>query len=312
VIERALLDLLATLDERQRQRICFPLEATERFDWHYIPKERAGLALKEMGEASRAAAMALLQAALSEKGYARSRAIMQLEELVAEIEEDHTTYHPLNYVLAVFGTPGNGAPWAWRIDGHHLSLNFTHLGQEVRVVPAFYGANPAHPDHGPLAGRHILGGEEDFARELMRSLPEAQRTVARIRVAAFADILTGPGREDALRTPRGLPLASMEEGQRTLALKLTEEFIATMRQDVADRERRHLHDAGVEKLHFAWAGELEPRRPHYWRLHGPTMILEYDNTQNEANHIHSVWHDPTREFGRDLLARHYEAGHASS
>jgi hypothetical protein len=214
MIERAALDFLAALPPALRRKVCFALGSGERFDWHYIPKERAGLALKEMDERGKDAAFALLRAALSERGYERSREIMQLERAVAQLEHDSATYDPENYVFSVFGTPGNGAAWAWRIDGHHLSLNFTHMGEEVRVTPAFFGANPAH-------GTSIAPSEH-LARDLMTGLPETRRSVALIHVAAFQDILTGPGREEALRAPTGLPLAGIGEAERNLALALFE------------------------------------------------------------------------------------------
>jgi hypothetical protein len=298
MIERAALDFLIALPPHLRRKAVFPLGSPERLDWHYIPKERSGVALKEMDPRGKEAALNLLGAALSEKGYERSREIMQLERAVAEIEGDHATYDPQNYFFSVFGTPGNGAPWGWRVEGHHLSLSFTHAGDQIRVTPAFFGANPAH-------GTSVAPSEH-LARDLMTRLPEAQKGVALIRIAAFDDIVSGPGREETLRTPKGLPLARMGEAERNLAMALFEFFAEALRPNLAARERELVREAGVEKVHFAWAGELAPRRPHYWRLHGPSLLLEYDNTQNEADHIHAVWHDVGRDFGRDLLKAHYE------
>jgi hypothetical protein len=309
MIERAVLDFLDGLDPAERRQAMFSFDDHERFDWHYIPKDRSGLPLTAMSEGQRHLAKSILRAALSERGYSRSEDIMQLDAVVAEIENDHKTYDPLNYVFSIFGQPGNGAPWGWRIDGHHLSLNFTHAPEGISVTPTFYGANPATVEHGPLQGLRVLGAEEDLGRELIRSLDEGQRQTAIIRHAAFEDILTGPGRETSLKRPLGLALGQMSEHHRGLALRIIEEFIGTMKPAIAEAERTRLRAAGLEHIHFAWAGALEPRQPHYYRLHGPNLVIEYDNTQNDANHIHSVWHDPTRAFGGDLLARHYE--HAS-
>ncbi len=307
MIEAEILDFLARLAPEQRQRVALPFAVRARVDWHYVPRERPGLLLKEMDEPQRLAAMRVLRAALSERGYERSQDIMRLEPLVAAIEEDFETYHPLNYALTIFGTPG-AAPWGWRIEGHHLSLNFTHLPNGIAVTPAFYGAHPATVETGALAGLRVLGAEEDLGRQLIRSLDQAQRESAVIRAKAFADILTGPGREKSLKEPQGLALGKMKEAHRAIALRIIEEFTATLRPELARAEEERLRAAGIDSIRFAWAGSLEPRQPHYYRLHGPALVIEYDNTQNDANHIHSVWHDPERSFGADLLRHHYEEG----
>ena len=306
MIERAVRDFLNALGPDLRRRAVFPFAAEERWNWHYIPKARNGVPLTAMTEARRQAAMALLRAALSERGYARAEDIMWLENVLAETEDDPETYGPLNYAITVFGEPGGKSAWGWRIDGHHLSLNFTHTPNGIAVTPAFFGANPATVEHGPHAGLRVLGAEEDLGRQLIRGLSDAQRTTAIIAAEAFRDIITGPGREGSLRRPSGLALGAMTEDDRNLAMRLVEEFVGTMRPAVAEAERARIREAGLEHIHFAWAGSIEPRRPHYYRLHGPNLLIEYDNTQNEANHIHSVWHDPGHDFATDLLRRHYD------
>jgi len=193
-------------------------------------------------------------------------------------------------------------------------LNFAHTPDGVAVTPAFFGANPAMVEHGPHAGLRVLGAEEDLGRALIRGLSDPERERAIIARDAFDDIITGPGREGSLSRPAGLALGIMEESHRTLAMRIIEEFVGTMRPAVAEAERARIREAGLEHIHFAWAGSTEPRRPHYYRLHGPNLLIEYDNTQNDANHIHSVWHDPGHDFATDLLRRHYQhhrhpAGH---
>jgi Protein of unknown function (DUF3500) len=306
MIERAVLDFLGALGPELRHQVIFRFDSEERRDWHYIPKPRRGVPLRAMNEAQRGAAKALLRTGLSERGYSRVEDIMWLENLLAEIERDPETYGPLNYVFSVFGDPAGPGPWGWRVDGHHLSLNFSHLPDKIAVTPAFFGANPANVEHGPHAGLRVLGAEEDLGRELIRGLPEAQQATAVIADKAFKDIITGPGREESLRVPKGVAFGAMAEAHRGLAMRLIEEFVGTMRPDAAEAERARIRQRGLEHIHFAWAGSIEPRRPHYWRLHGPNLLIEYDNTQNDANHIHSVWHDPGRDFGADLLRRHYE------
>jgi hypothetical protein len=306
MIEKAVLDFLNTLTPALRRRTLLAFDSDSRFAWHYVPRAHKGVLIKAMNDAQRDAAMAVLQAALSERGYERCQNIMRLETVVAEIEEDPDTYDPGNYALAIFGTPGSSAPWAWRIEGHHLALNFTHVADDIAVTPTFFGAQPATVEKGHLTGLRVLGEEEDNGRALIRSLDEAQRRQAIIRTKAFDDILTGPGRETSLREPIGLSLEAMAEAHRNIALSIIERFLGAMLPAVAEVERRALRTAGVGSVHFAWAGSLEPRQAHYYRLHGPSLVIEYDNTQDDANHIHSVWHNPHREFGADLLRQHYD------
>jgi hypothetical protein len=308
MLEQAILDFLSSLSADQRRDAVLPFESMVRFDWHYVPRERRGVPLKTMNDAQRRAAMAILHAALSERGVSRCEDIMRLETVLVELEQDPETYGPGNYVVIVFGHPGNGDTWGWRIEGHHLSLNFTHAREGVTVTPIFFGANPATVENGPLAGLRVLGAEEDLGRRLIRSFDGPRRERALIRTEAFDDILTGPGREASLRQPTGVALADMAGDQRDMTMLIIDQFLGAMQPAIAEADRGRLRAAGLDRIHFAWAGGLEPRQPHYYRLHGPTLVIEYDNTQNDANHIHSVRHDPQRDFGRDLLRHHYEHG----
>jgi Protein of unknown function (DUF3500) len=248
-------------------------------------------------------------------GYSRCEDIMRLETVLAGPETDSDTYDPGNYAVVAFGHSGSGDPWGRRIEGHHLSLNFTHAPEGVTVTPAFFGAHPATVEHGPLKDLRVLGSEEDLGRQLIRRLDDALRHRALIRVRAFDDILTGPGRETSLRRPVGVALGEIADEHRNLMMLILDRFLGAMQPAIAEAERRRVREGGLDRLHFGWAGGIEPRQPHHYRLHGPTLVLEYDNTQNDANHIHSVWHDPQREFGADLLRRHYEhashAGHSA-
>jgi hypothetical protein len=268
--------------------------------------------VEQMGAASKAALHDLLRYALSETGYRKAVDVMSLEEPLGLIENHQRFYrNPENYSATIFGTPGR-LPWGWRIEGHHLSLNFTAVTEELfGVTPAFWGANPARvPDGYPMAGHRTLGRETDLSYELIRSLGEAERARAIIATDSLGNIITTPGREDALRERQGLPLAAMDEGGRHLALEVLEIYAGNLRGELAAAEVARVRAAGVDQIHFAWGGPLEDGHANYWRLHGPITLVEYDNTQNNANHIHSVWHDLSRNFGRDLLREHYEHGHA--
>jgi hypothetical protein len=218
---------------------------------------------------------------------------------------------PENYSVTVFGSPDStGAPWGWRLEGHHLSLNFTLVpGKPVAVTPAFFGANPAEVRSGPLKGLRTLAREQDLGRALAQGMDAGQRRRMIIAAQSLGDIVSGPGREESLASQAGLPAVDLAPAQRELLMQLVEEYARNMRPEVADEHLRRIREAGVERLHFAWAGPVDPGHAHYYRIHGPSVLIEFDNSQNDANHIHSVWHDPRNVFGADLLRAHYERGH---
>lgn len=304
-------DLLETLDDDARRRTVWPFADDERFNWHYVPRPRAGLAIEEMTEATRAALDALLRHALSEAGYDKATGVRRLEEPLGLLERHAGPRRdPLNYSLTVFGEPGRG-PWGWRLEGHHLSLNFTAVDEQViAVVPTFLGANPATvPDGLPMAGHRVLGRETDLAFELIRGLDGELRDRAIIAETSLGNIVAGPGRETLVDRREGLPLAAMPETMRNLAHELLATYARNLRTGLAEAELARVRDAGIDDLRFAWGGPLESGHAHYWRLHGPVTLIEFDNTQNDANHIHTVWHDLTRNFGRDRLKEHYATGH---
>jgi hypothetical protein len=301
---------LSALPADAQKRAAWPFGDKERLNWHYVPRGREGVPFKAMPAPARAAAHELLKASLSAVGYGKAVNIVLLENVLRRIETFGLSRDPENYAFTVFGAPGPAAPWGWRVEGHHLSLNFTLVpGRPVAVTPAFMGANPADVPSGPQKGLRALAAEQDLGRALVQRLTEPQRARTIIAARSLGDIVSGPGRADSLTTPAGLPLADMTGEQRGLAAQLIEAYARNMRAELAEQELARMREAGLERIHFAWAGPLEVGRAHYYRLHGPTLLIEFDNTQNNANHIHSVWHDPRRDFGLDLLRAHYEHGH---
>jgi len=303
--------LLAVLPADGRRRAVFAFDDKERSNWHYIPRRREGLPFKDMPAAPRAAAHELMKASLSAAGYAKATNVISLESVLRQMETfGGLMRDPDNYSVSVFGAPGPDTRWGWRLEGHHLSLNFTLVpGKPLAVTPAFFGANPAEVRSGPLAGLRTLAREEDLGRAIAQGMDAAQRKRMVIAAQSFGDIVSGPGRREGLTSPAGIPAADLAPAQREQLVRLVEEYARNMRADLADAELRRITEAGVERLHFAWAGPIEPGHGHYYRIHGPTVLIELDNTQNDANHIHSVWHDPARDFGADLLGAHYEHGH---
>ena len=301
---------LAALPADLQKAATFAFADKERQNWHYVPRGREGVPLKQMPRPARTAAHELMKTSLSAAGYGKAVNVFRLEDVLRRLETFGLNRDPDNYAFTVFGAPGPASPWGWRLEGHHLSLNFTLVpGKPVAVTPAFFGANPAEVRSGPLQGLRTLAREDDLARTLAEGTDARQRARMLIGGQSLGDIVSGPGRGERLAAFAGLPLAEMTGDQRALALRLVEEYARNMRAELAEIELRRLREAGVEQLHFAWAGPLERGKANYYRLHGPTLLIEYDNTQNDANHVHSVWHDPKNDFGLDLLRAHYERGH---
>jgi hypothetical protein len=294
---------LALLDDRQRRQVLIAFDSANRVDWHYIPRSRSGLSLGEMSAAQSDAARALFATVLNEQGLRLLDGVRLLEGVLRE--QQGSWRDPGRYYLSVFGTPGR-FPWGWRFEGHHLSVNVTELGPHGQIVaPLFMGANPARVPSGPRAGLRLLAAEEDLAFELLQMLDPQQRARATIAAQTFGDIVTGNDPTVTPMTFAGLPAAEMTIGQQRQLRRLLEVYAGRMADSSAQRQLERINDAGFERLHFAWAGAHQPGNPHYYRIHGPTVLVEYDNSQGSANHIHSVWRDLESDFGGDLLRKHY-------
>jgi len=301
-------NFLQALSPDQQAQATYALTDEERFDWHFIPKSRKGVPLKEMSPTQQKLAQALLSSGLSHRGYARAVTIMSLEQILADLEQGKGPRRdPDLYFFTVFGKPGTKDAWGWRVEGHHLSLNFVVRGDSVlSATPTFFGSNPAEIKDGPRQGLRVLGSEEDLGRQFVKSLAGDQLKAALIAIKAPSDIITGNSRKAQLLNPPGLPAAQMTGEQKELLLNLIKDYAFRHRAEVASEDLQKIQKAGFDKVHFAWAGALEPGQGHYYRVQGPTFLLEYDDTQNNANHIHTVWRGFENDFGEDLLRRHYE------
>ena len=310
-VARPALDVLASLSAQQRRQAVLPFEAESRRDWHYVPRRRPGVTLGELQPTQHELVWALLRAGLSQQGVQKTQAVITTEAILGELSGSPGYRDPTNYALVFFGEPASGQPWGWRFEGHHLSLTFTIVpGQGVAATPAFLGANPATvPAPHAQAGFSALGMEETYGFRLLHSCSDTQKAAVLLQAQSFRDILSGPGRETSLQQRTGLALGAMTATQRQQAIELIETYVRNVRPDVAQTELDKLTAAGIDAVHFAWAGSQTPQQPHYYRLHGPTLLIEYDNTQNGANHVHSVWHNPVNSFGQDLLRAHYQDAH---
>lgn len=306
---------VASLDPAQRERAAMPFAAEARTAWGFVPNEYPGLALADMNLEQRRAAHELLRGTLSTQGYLKATAIFGLDAVLRALEDrpgrPALQRDPERYWFQVFGDPAGKEPWGWRVQGHHVSLHFTTVDGVVAHTPFFLGANPAEVRAGAARGLRVLGAEEDLGRRLWTSLDEGQRKLALLDVKAPSDVILGPNRNaDFLGTPKGVPVSALNDEQRAILATLLDEYLGNLRKELAERALRELEKAGYEAIRFAWAGSAEPGQGHYYRLHGPTFVVEYDNTQNDANHVHTVWRDLRHDFGADLLRQHHQRDHS--
>jgi hypothetical protein len=300
---------LASLGPAQRAKAAFGFpDDGERTRWYYTPDERGGLPLAEMDPVQQRLAHRLVASGLSEGGYATAATIMGLENVLDAREGWRRSYSgraapnrgrdPQLYFVSVFGDPGGGS-WGWRAGGHHLALNYTlPEGGRVSASPLFLGANPARTR---LVGPDVLrplAAEEDLGRELLASLAPDQRAKAVVSPVAPDDILQRNRPRVELGPPDGLPALGMLPQQRALLEGLVRHYLGRLPEELARAEAELVTGEAGDGLQFAWAGGPEPGQPHYYRIQGPRLLIEYDNVQNGVNHVHSVWRDPEGDFGQ--------------
>ena len=307
-------NFLAALTPEQRATATYELKNEERLNWHFIPKnDRKGIQFKDLTPEQRNLAHALLASGLSQRGYGQAVTIMSLEAILNELEKSRgkpgATRDPERYYLTIFGQPGAKSVWGWRVEGHHLSVNFTLANGAAAATPSFMGTNPADVKDGPRKGLRVLALEEDLGRQLVKSLNADQRQAAIIADKAPKDIITAAERKVTPLEAAGLSAARMTKDQAAVLRRLIEQYVRRDRAEIADQDLARIQQAGFDKILFAWAGGLERGQGHYYRVQGPTFLLEYDNTQNDNNHVHAAWRDFANDFGEDLLRKHYEQSH---
>ncbi|MDX2266883.1 MAG: DUF3500 domain-containing protein, partial [Bryobacter sp.] len=312
---------LASLNDEQRAQATFRFEDEERFFFHFIPAEdvakrygrpRKGVGFMTLNAPQRHLAHALISSGLSQQGAIKVSSIMSLDDIL-RIQEGDTTgrRNSDKYFISIFGTPSESGTWGYRIEGHHISLHFTVVKGKVHFSPSFFGTNPAEVREGPRKGLRVLAREEDLARDFFASLSPEQQKTAIVDAKAYNDILTSADRVAALKgQPNGLATAKLSPKQMDLLKALVEEYADNFPAELA-AERKARYAKAAKNLYFAWAGVLERGGPHYYRIAGPDFLIEYDNTQNGANHIHSVWRDYAGDWGQDVLKAHYQYGHAT-
>jgi hypothetical protein len=306
---------LESLTPEQRQQAALPLDSEDLTRWHYVPVNqfpRKGLPIKDMNEAQRKLAHDLLRSGLSQRGYTTATSIIDLETVLRAIESASgrggLNRDPELYYFTIFGTPSPKGTWGWRVNGHHLAVYFiVGKGTTVASAPTFFGTNPAEVREGPKQGLRIQGPQEDAGRALITALDEAQRKVALIEATPPNDIVTTTAVKVDPLSPVGITGSAMTPAQRDLLSKLIESYASQMTEDLAAQRMGEVKKAGIEKIGFAWAGPIERGQKHYYRVQGPTFLIEFDNTQNNGNHVHAVWRDFNGDYGRDLLREHIAA-----
>ncbi|MHC4879470.1 MAG: DUF3500 domain-containing protein [Planctomycetota bacterium] len=293
---------LDSLSGPQRDMATFEFSDEERLNWHYIPRERKGLPLRSLEGNPRKNALALLRSGLSEAGYDQALNVMSLEEVLyllegGKREERRSKRDPQKYYFSVFGTPSTDGTWGWRIEGHHLSLNYTIVdGELVSTTPEFFGANPGFIDAGPGREIRVLGAEEDIARQILKQCSESQVDKCWLSKEAANDIRSVGTQQPSTDKAVGLAVSAMSADQKKLMSELLNEYLKNMPEDVVAERRERIRKAGMDSIYFAWWGSSERNERHAYRVQGPTFLIEYNNTQNSANHVHSIWRNTDGDF----------------
>jgi hypothetical protein len=248
-----------------------------------------------------------MESSLSQSGIKKADGVVILEKVLQDLSGGGSYRDPGKYYVTIFGKPGNGKPWGWRYEGHHLSLNFTVIKDSVIIsTPMFFGANPAEVKEEEHKGLRVLKFEEDYARELIKSLDKEQLKEAVIEEDAPSEIITGNDERIDPLHPKGISASKLKSEQKDILIKLIKEYISNSHPENAEQKHMELSKLNLKELFFAWAGKTGEGQPHYYRIQSSTFLIEYDNTQDNANHIHSVWRDFKNDFGEDVLKEHYK------
>jgi len=302
---------LEALNADQKKQATYPLTDAERENWNFVPIERHGLPFKKMSTDQHALGLALLRTGLSHTGMARANAIMSLELVLKDLEKGAARRDPTLYFVTIFGEPAADKSWGWRFEGHHLSFNFTVVdGKHVFFAPSFIGSNPAEVRQGPRKGERVLAEEEDLGLAFVNSLDAAQRTTAIFADEALKEIVTTNKKRVEPLSPAGISAAQLKPAQREKLIALLKVYLNRWRPELAEETFAKVTAAGIDKLTFAWAGGLDRSKQTYYRIQGPTILIEFDNSQGNGNHIHTTVRDFKGDFGHDLLREHYAKAHA--
>lgn len=325
-IKQAAVSLANSFDKIQRRSALLAFNDTARIQWNNLPvglRARAGTSIGNMNDAQRKLVHRILSASLSSQGYLKATGIMHLDNLINHYYDslyyrktiDDTTYGFVksllwshrNYYFAFFSQPADSV-WGFKLEGHHLSVNFTFTNNKLSVTPFFIGTDPAEYPNSEYAGWRVLGEEEDLGIKLVHSLSLTQLKKATRSTAVPRDIITAAESGKRLVENWGLRASEMTKQQQAILQGIIREFVFNLKYEKAVSEYEQIVIAGIDKIYFGWIGEYEEKRPHYYILNGPTFLIEFDNNggpRNSANHIHAIWREKGNEYGEDVLKKHY-------
>lgn len=300
---------LNTLSPSLKEAAQYTLSDDERLNFNFVPLARKGPTFNDFNSAQKEAGLALLKSSLSQTGYSKALAIMELEKVLIIIENQPATSHyrdPLNYHFLLFGQPSPTQLWGWKFEGHHISVNFVLEGNKlIASTPSFFGANPGIVRIKEQEGKQVLRLETELGFSLVNALSPDQLKLARFAERAVAEIMTGNKRDVELLEPKGIAYKDLSTDQQTLFLRLIQVYIDNYQVGFSEDLKQKMEQAGWSNFFFAWAGSLTAGAGHYYRIQGPQFIIEYANTQNNANHVHTVVRDLTNDFAEDILKAHF-------
>ena len=302
-------DLIKSLSPNLQKTVLMPIDDISREKWSYLPTtyfDRKGVEISELDSKQKDLAFKLLESHLSKTGFEKTQKIIELEKVLAKIENNSRTRDSEKYSIAIYGDPSTEKLWAWSFEGHHVSLNFTISDDKTSITPRFFGANPAIIRDGKRKGERTLAEEQDLAFELLNSLNTKQKQTAVFKDSTFYDISTKSSSKVTPLEPVGIKYAMLNASQKDVLQKLLGVYLSAMPEEVATKRMKNLKTEELDKIRFGWAGATTKDQPHYYRIQGKTFLIEFDNSQNNANHIHSVWRDFDGDFGRDMIKEHYQ------
>lgn len=289
---------LAALDDSQKAQATYGFDDPERLNWHFIPRPRKGLPIKAMTPAQRALAFGLLQTGLGASGFLKATTIMSLEAILKDLEQGKGPVRdPELYFVTIFGTPATTGQWGWRVEGHHLSLNFTLKDGEITSAsPAFFGSNPGEVRQGPRQGLRALADLEDRALRLLQALDDSQKKVAVTAEKAPGEIRSPAAPQPPTAEADGIAYGQLNDDQKPMLKALVEAYALDMSPEVAAAWLDEIKKAGSDNVRFAWQGVADRNGPHAYKVQGPTFLIEFNNTQNNSNHIHAIWRNMLGDF----------------
>ena len=306
------LNFVNSLNDTQQKKGVFPFNEMNRYEWHFLPAAmvgRTGVAVKDLDPIQKENLHLLLQAYLSNEGYSKTTNIMDFEYLLKEMQPKNPNRIPENYSVSVYGTPSQDSIWGWKFSGHHLALNFTIVKDKIGFAPFFFGVYPAEVKDGPKKGTRLLKDQEDLGFKLVNSLTPEQKNAAIFDLRAFTEIVTTNSQRVGPLEQVGIFANRMTPEQKIILNKVIASYLLSMPETLANARIKKIATEDINAIRFGWAGETIPGKPHYYRIQGKTFLIEFDNTQDHANHIHTVWRDFNGDFGLDLIREHYHNTH---